>query len=98
MSGPSWKNWSGNDRACRKPASADGALLARNTMEAAADFLALGLDPEKCRFWAQGDVPERAELTWILHNHTSMGLLERSHSYKDKLAHNLTPNHGLFAY
>jgi tryptophanyl-tRNA synthetase len=37
-------------------------------MEAATDFLALGLAPEKCRFWVQGDVPEHAELTWILHN------------------------------
>ncbi|MDR1109355.1 MAG: tryptophan--tRNA ligase [Deltaproteobacteria bacterium] len=76
----------------------DGALLARNTMEAAMDFLALGLDPGKSTFWVQGDVPEHAELTWILHNHTSMGLLERSHSYKDKIARNLTPSHGLFAY
>jgi tryptophanyl-tRNA synthetase len=76
----------------------DGQLLAINTMEAAMDFLALGLDPDKCYFWVQGDVPEHAELTWILHNHTSMGLLERSHSYKDKLARHFTPNHGLFAY
>ncbi|MDR1677376.1 MAG: tryptophan--tRNA ligase [Deltaproteobacteria bacterium] len=76
----------------------DGALLAKNTMEAATDFLALGLDPNKSCFWVQGDVPEHAELTWILSNYTSMGLLERSHSYKDKIAHNFTPNHGLFAY
>ncbi|MDR2444232.1 MAG: tryptophan--tRNA ligase [Deltaproteobacteria bacterium] len=76
----------------------DGAVLARNTLEAATDFLALGLDPSRSYFWVQGDVPEHTELTWILHNHTSMGLLERSHSYKDKISHNLTPNHGLFAY
>jgi tryptophanyl-tRNA synthetase len=76
----------------------DGQLLAHNTLEAAMDFLALGLDPEIAYFWVQGDVPEHAELTWILHNHTSMGLLERSHSFKDKLARNMTPNHGLFSY
>jgi tryptophanyl-tRNA synthetase len=76
----------------------DGKLLAKNTLEAATDFLALGLDPEKSYFWVQGDVPEHTMLTWILHNHTSMGLLERSHSYKDKIAHNLTPHHGLFSY
>ena len=76
----------------------EGPVLARNTLEAAQDFMALGLDPERSRFWVQGDVPEHAELTWILHNHTPMGLLERSHSYKDKLAHNLIPHHGLFAY
>ena len=72
--------------------------LRRNTIDAAADFLALGLDPEKCIFWVQSDVAEVTELTWILHNFTPMGLLERSHSYKDKIAKGLTPNHGLFAY
>lgn len=76
----------------------DGPTLARNTLDAAADFLALGLDPEKSVFWVQGDVSEHAELTWVLHNVTSMGLLERCHSYKDKLAKGITPNHGLFAY
>ncbi|MCK5515767.1 MAG: tryptophan--tRNA ligase, partial [Desulfobulbaceae bacterium] len=40
--------------------------LANGTLEAAADFLALGLDPEKCLFWVQSDVPEVCELTWIL--------------------------------
>ncbi|MBU2552029.1 MAG: tryptophan--tRNA ligase [Proteobacteria bacterium] len=76
----------------------DAETLRRNTLDAAADFLALGLDPERCIFWVQSDVPEVCELTWILHNFTSMGLLERSHSYKDKIARGLTPNHGLFAY
>ncbi|MDR0356564.1 MAG: tryptophan--tRNA ligase [Deltaproteobacteria bacterium] len=76
----------------------DGTKLAHNTMEAAMDFLALGLDPEKSLFWVQDDVPEHAELTWILSNHTPMGLLERSHSYKDKLAKNMPSNLGLFAY
>ena len=72
--------------------------LMTNTLEAAMDFLALGLDPDKCHFWVQSDVPEVTELTWILSNHTSMGLLERSHSYKDKIAHGLVPNAGLFTY
>ncbi|MDR1166029.1 MAG: tryptophan--tRNA ligase [Deltaproteobacteria bacterium] len=76
----------------------DGETLARNTLEAAADFLALGLDPELSIFWVQGDVAAHAELTWILHNHASMGLLERSHSYKDKIARGQTPHHGLFSY
>ncbi|MDR2421866.1 MAG: tryptophan--tRNA ligase [Deltaproteobacteria bacterium] len=76
----------------------DGPALAKNTLDAAMDFLALGLDPDRSLFWVQGDVPEHAELTWILHNFTSMGLLERSHSYKDKIARGLVPNHGLFAY
>jgi len=76
----------------------DARTLAENTRSAAADFLALGLDPEKAVFWVQGDVREHTELTWILTNVTSMGLLERCHAYKDKVAQGLTPNHGLFAY
>ena len=76
----------------------DARVLAGNTLSAAADFLALGLDPEKATFWVQGDVPQHTELTWILTNVTSMGLLERCHAYKDKVAQGLTPNHGLFAY
>jgi tryptophanyl-tRNA synthetase len=76
----------------------DGKALARGTLEAAANFLALGLDPEKSIFWVQSDVVEVQELTWILSNFTPMGLLERCHSYKDKVAKGIAPNHGLFAY
>ena len=72
--------------------------MRQNTLAAAADFLALGLEPEKCYFWVQSDVKEVTELTWILSNVTSMGLLERCHSYKDKIAKGIVPNHGLFAY
>ena len=76
----------------------DREQLARGTLEAAIDFLALGLDPEKAIFWAQSDVPEVTELTWILNNVTPVGLLLRSHSYKDKIAQGLSPNHGLLSY
>ncbi len=76
----------------------DAEKLARGTLEAAADFLALGLDPDRCIFWVQSDVPEVVELTWILGCVTPMGLLERCHSYKDKVAKGLAFNHGLFAY
>lgn len=76
----------------------DPKLLRELTHEAVADFLALGLDPERSVFWVQSDVPEVTELTWVLSNVTSMGLLERCHSYKDKIASGLLPNHGLFAY
>jgi tryptophanyl-tRNA synthetase len=76
----------------------DSEKLAHGTLDAAADFLALGLDPERCIFWVQSDVPEVVELTWILSCVTPMGLLERCHSYKDKVAKGLTFNHGLFAY
>ncbi|MDH3391679.1 MAG: tryptophan--tRNA ligase [Desulfobulbaceae bacterium] len=76
----------------------DQEKLAIGTLEAAADFIALGLDPERCIFWVQGDVPEVTELTWILSTITSMGLLERCHSYKDKVAKGIAPSHGLFSY
>ncbi len=76
----------------------DGKKLAEGTLDVASDFLALGLDPNKCFFWVQSDVPEVTELTWILTCNTPMGLLERCHSYKDKIAKGISPNHGLFAY
>ncbi|MCS7338017.1 MAG: tryptophan--tRNA ligase [Verrucomicrobiae bacterium] len=70
----------------------------RNTIEVALDFLACGLDPSKAVFFKQSDVPEVTELTWLLSTVTPMGLLERGHSYKDKIAKGISPNHGLFAY
>ena len=76
----------------------DGELLAQGTLEAALDFLALGLDPDKAIFWVQSDVPEVTELTWILNNVTPVGLLLRSHSYKDKIAQGLSPHYGLLSY
>ena len=76
----------------------DGRLLQENTFNAACDFIALGLDPEITTFWVQSDVPQVTELTWLLANITSVGLLERSTSYKDKIARGITPNMGLFTY
>lgn len=72
--------------------------LANGTLEAAADFLALGLDPDKCIFWVQSDVPEVCELTWVLSTIAPMGLIERCHSYKDKVAKGISASHGLFSY
>lgn len=76
----------------------DGKRLSDDTLEAAADFVALGLDPDRCIFWVQSDVPEVTELAWILSTLTPMGLLERCHSYKDKVAKGVAASHGLFAY
>jgi tryptophanyl-tRNA synthetase len=70
----------------------------KNTLDVALDFLACGLDPRKSVFFRQSDVPEVVELSWLLTTVTPMGLLERCHSYKDKLAHGISPNHGLFSY
>ena len=76
----------------------EGSVLAANTREAAAGFLSLGLDPDKSFFWVQSDILEVTELAWILSTVTPMGLLERCHSYKDKVARGIGANHGLFAY
>jgi tryptophanyl-tRNA synthetase len=76
----------------------DAAERRRNTLDVALDFLACGLDPKRTVFFRQSDVPEVTELTWLLSTVTPMGLLERAHSYKDKIAKGIAPSHGLFAY
>ncbi|MDQ3556833.1 MAG: tryptophan--tRNA ligase [Gemmatimonadota bacterium] len=76
----------------------DPEALRRNVREVATDFLACGLDPERTAFFRQSDVPQVAELAWLLSTVTPMGLLERAHSYKDKTARGLAASHGLFAY
>ncbi len=78
--------------------SKSAELLRNYTIEAAIDYLSMGLDPEKATFWVQSDVPEVLELYWILSKFTPMGLLERAHSYKDKVAKGIHPNHALFSY
>jgi tryptophanyl-tRNA synthetase len=70
----------------------------KNTLDVALDFLASGLDPKKSVFFKQSDVPEVTELSWLLTTLTPMGLLERAHGYKDKVAKGISANHGLFAY
>jgi len=70
----------------------------KNSFDVALDFLACGLDPKRTVFFRQSHVPEVTELTWLLGTLTPMGLLERCHSYKDKIAKGISPNFGLFAY
>jgi len=76
----------------------DADLRRKYTLDAALDFLACGLDPEKAVFFRQSDVPEVTELTWMLATVTPVGLLERCHSYKDKTTKGISANHGLFTY
>jgi len=78
--------------------SKDAATLRQYTLDAAVDYLSIGLDPGKTTFWVQSHVPEVLELYWILSKFTPMGLLERAHSYKDKVAKGITANHALFSY
>ena len=77
---------------------ADAAAMRQGAWDVALDFLACGLDPERTAFYRQSDLPEVHELAWLLSNVTPLGLLERCHSYKDKLAKGIAPNHGLLAY
>jgi tryptophanyl-tRNA synthetase len=76
----------------------NGAQLRRNTLDAALDLLALGLDPDRATLFVQSDVPEVSELCWLLMSGTSMGLLERCVSYKDKISKGLPTTVGLFTY
>ena len=73
------------------------AMLAA-TQDTAVSYLALGLDPERATLYRQSDIPEVCELAWMLTTVTPMGLLERCHAYKDKVAQGLSADHGLFAY
>jgi len=66
--------------------------------ELAAGYLALGLDPARSVIYRQSDLPEVTELNWYLSTVASMGLLQRCHSFKDKVAQGVVPSHGLFAY
>ena len=75
-----------------------GADLADGILQAAVDFLAMGMDPEKSTFWVQSDVPEVTELTWILSTSITVSQLELAHSYKDKVAQGIIASAGLFTY
>ena len=76
----------------------DKRQLEQNTLDAALDLLALGLDPNQATLFVQSDIPEVSELCWILMTTTPLGLLERCHAYKDKKAKGLAADAGLFAY
>ena len=78
--------------------SQDPAALRDNVRQLAIDFLACGLDPQRAVFFRQSAVPEVNELAWILSTVCPMSLLSKCHSYKDKIAQGIAPNHGLFAY
>jgi len=76
----------------------EGERLKELTLQCATDYMALGLDPDRATLFVQSDLPEVTELTWILSTITPMGLLNRCHAYKEKLAQGLSADHGLFAY
>jgi len=76
----------------------DPGVLKSLVSDLAAAFLAFGLDPSRSVIYRQSDIPEIPELMWYLSTVTSMGLLQRCHSFKDKVSQGVVPSHGLFAY
>ena len=73
-------------------------VLRQNVVDAALDLLALGLDPAKATLFRQSDIPEVTELMWLLMTITQMHLLEKCHAFKDKKAHGIAADAGLFTY
>ena len=76
----------------------DAEVLRGHVFDVALTYLALGLDPSRTLLFRQSDILEVPELTWLLTTVTGMGLLERAHAYKDKIANGITPSVGLFLY
>lgn len=76
----------------------DAEALRRYSRDVALDFLACGLDPAKAFLFRQSDIAKIPLLAWILSTVTPMGLLERCHSYKDKIARGIPSSHALFSY
>ena len=72
--------------------------MQRNILDLALDFLAIGLDPQKCTIFKQSDVSEHTELAWIFDTITPMPYLERSHAYKDAITNGREITVGLFNY
>lgn len=76
----------------------NGSERRANTEAVALDYLAAGLDPSRAILFRQSDLPEVAELTWILTSITPMGMLERAHAYKAAMDKGEDIDHGLFTY
>ncbi len=76
----------------------DRKQLEDNVWDAAVDLLALGLNPDQASLFRQSDVPEVTELMWVLMTVTQFSLLEKCHSYKDKVAKGIAADAGLFTY
>ena len=60
------------------------AGLRESLYDTAATLLAAGLDPQRCIFFRQSDVPEHTELCWLLSSVTELGRLQRMHQFRDK--------------
>jgi tryptophanyl-tRNA synthetase len=70
----------------------------RNIINVVKDYLAVGVDPEKCIMFRQSDNQDHMELGWVFNCMVTVPFLQLAHSYKDKVAKGLEPNAGLFTY
>ena len=77
----------------------DAAALRKACLDAAALYLAIGIDPQKSTVFIQSHAPQHAELGWILNCYTQMGELSRMTQFKDKSQrYENNVNVGLFDY
>ena len=77
----------------------DPAALRRRVLTQVAQYIACGLDPEKCVLFIQSHVPAHSQLGWVLDCYTMFGELSRMTQFKDKSARNADNiNAGLFTY
>ena len=77
----------------------DAEELRENTLKIIATYIAAGIDPDKSCIFLQSQVPEHAELSWVLNCYTYMGELNRMTQFKDKSEkHADNINSGLFTY
>ena len=84
----------------------DPQLVRQSTLEIAAAWLALGLDPDKVIFYRQSDIPEIPELDVVFDLYDGYGLMNRAHAYKASVQANIDEGEdednaitmGLFSY
>lgn len=76
----------------------DREVLQENIINVVKDYLAVGVDPDKCVLFRQSDNQDHMELAWILNCLVTVPFLMQAHAYKDKVAKGLEANAGLFTY
>lgn len=76
----------------------DPEQMRANILNVVKDYLAVGVDPEKCVIFRQSDNQDHMELAWVFNCMVTVPFLELAHAYKDKVAKGLEANAGLFTY
>lgn len=76
----------------------DPEAMRKNIYDVVKDYLAVGVDPEKCVIFRQSDNQDHTELAWVLDCMVTVPFLQQAHAYKDKVAKGLEANAGLFTY